>query len=231
MDSCGTSAGQTKEGKYENGQKWNRARLQTFKKPRLSSWVGLRRNSMSAFIPRLLWTVCGMYGGTKTEPEQRIKGSSSSFLCYYIGLRAALATKTLQKSWFHVKVNSRWTPGHKPHLFTFWYFTERFNTWAGLLHIWSIRFVKAACSGSLFVHHYRMDGISRVFKMSCDHWRTARLCCGPTTTEIIYQGPGFKPPSSVFHWFKYQPAQSGFSNGDISTQAAGLVGTHHHAQK
>lgn len=96
VDSRWTSAVRTKEEKHENGRKWNRTRLQTFKKPRLSSWVGLSWNSLSAFIPRLLLTVCGIYGGTKTEPEQRIKGSSfiqTRKYSYFIRSSAVLATK------------------------------------------------------------------------------------------------------------------------------------------
>lgn len=75
-----TSAGRTKEEKHENGNKSNRTRLRTFRKPWLSSWVGLSWISLSAFIPRLLLAVCGIYGGTKTEPDQRIKGSTCSFI-------------------------------------------------------------------------------------------------------------------------------------------------------
>lgn len=156
VDSRWTSAGRTKEEKHENDRKWNKTRLQTFKKPRLSSWVGLSWNSLSAFIPRFLLTVWGIYGGTKTEPEQRIKGSSCSFIqtrkyTYFIRSSAALVTKKILKiatSALVFKLNSR---SHKPHLFTFWYFKDKFNTLAGLLHIWHIRFVKAAFSGFLFL--------------------------------------------------------------------------------
>lgn len=45
-----------------------------------------------------------------------------------------------------IKVNSR---SRKPHLFTFWYL-QRFNTWAGLLHVWYIPSAKAACCLDFF---------------------------------------------------------------------------------
>lgn len=146
-------------------------------------------NSLSAFIPRLLITVCGMYRGTKSKPEQRIKASSCSLYSdkkiqgFFFFRSSAAANKIFKKItilWSEVefKVNSR---SHKPHLFTLCYFKERYDTWAGLLQVWCISFAEAACWMDGW-----MDGVSGVFRTSCDHRRTTRLCSGPTASGTVF---------------------------------------------